>query len=264
MAVIFATARRLLPALAAPLAALLCAGCFATRNDVRVLQSDIQTLRAERAYGDSARGAQIDRIIAQLSVSSDTLRSLATQSNRFQGDAREALRELRDAVTQVQEVTTQLQRRLQDVRAAVEARGDNGTAAPGDSTAAGPGPNQLYQLGRQQFDRQSYPAARTAFDDLLKRYPTSDVAPDALYYTAEAFAAEKNIQGADSTYGAVTTRYPQSPRAATALYKRARLRQTAGRTADAKQLFKELLDHYPKSDEAALACGAMPSVCPKR
>src|SRR5687767_4270499 len=107
-------ARPLARALPVAAAALLSAGCFATRNDVRVLQSDISALRAERAFGDSARGAQIDRIIAQLAVTSDTLRSLATQSNRFQGDARQALRELREAVVQVQEVTTSLQRRLQD------------------------------------------------------------------------------------------------------------------------------------------------------
>src|SRR5438067_3935415 len=153
---------------AAGLVALLaCGGCFATRNDVRLLQTDIATLRAERAYGDSARAAQIDRIIRQLSVTSDTLRSLAMQSNRFQGDARESLRELRDAVTQVQEVTSQLQRRLQEVRAAVEARVEP-TPSPTDSTAA-PGPNQLYQAALDQFTRGSYGTARAAFEDLLRR-----------------------------------------------------------------------------------------------
>lgn len=243
-------------------AAALSAGCFATRNDVRVLQSDIATLRAERAYGDSARGAQIDRIIAQLRVTSDTLRSLATQSNRFQGDARESLRELREAVVQVQEVTGQLQRRLQDIRAAVEARAE-ATAGPPDSTG-GPGPNQLFQLGRQQFDQRSFGAARAAFDDLLRRFPTADVAPDAQYYVAEAFASERNGDAADSAYNAVLTRYPTSTRAPMALYKRARLRQTAGKTAEARAIFQDLRKRYPKSDEATMACDAMPSVCPKR
>src|SRR5438067_158112 len=245
---------------AAGLVALLaCGGCFATRNDVRLLQTDIATLRAERAYGDSARAAQIDRIIRQLSITSDTLRSLATQSNRFQGDARESLRELRDAVTQVQEVTSQLQRRLQEVRAAVEARVE--TPAPttaSDSTAA-PGPNQLYQLALDQYQRGSYATARAGFEDLLRRYPTADVAADAQYYVAESYAAEKNSAAADDAYAAVVTRYPTSPRAAGALYKRARLKQTAGRTAEARALYQELVRKYPRSDEAVLACGAMPS-----
>src|SRR5205823_5307226 len=94
--VVRSAARRALLVPPALVALLACGGCFATRNDVRLLQADISTLRAERAYGDSARAAQIDRIIRQLSVTSDTLRSLATQSNRFQGDARESLRELRE------------------------------------------------------------------------------------------------------------------------------------------------------------------------
>jgi tol-pal system protein YbgF len=247
----------------APVAAMFCAGCFATRNDVRVLQADIATLRAERAYGDSARAAQIDRIISQLSLTSDTLRSLATQSNRFQGDAREGLRELREAVTQVQEVTTQLQRRLQDVRAAVEARVESTAPAAVDS-AGGPGPNQLYQLGQQQFDQRSYAASRTAFDDLLRRFPTSDVAPDALYYIGESYSRERNNSAADSVYTAVATRYPTSPRAAAALYKRGRLKQTAGKTSEARALYQDLIKRFPRSDEATLACGDMPSVCPKR
>jgi tol-pal system protein YbgF len=255
---------RILRPLAVATAAALSAGCFATRNDVRVLQSDIATLRAERAFGDSARGAQIDRIIAQLQVTSDTLRSLATQSNRFQGDARQALRELREAVIQVQEVTGTLQRRLQDVRAAVEARVES--TAPVDTTtgAAGPGPNQLFQIGRQQLDQRSFSAARTAFDDLLTRFPTSDLAPDALYYVGESFASERNNGAADSAYAAVVTRYPTSQRAATALYKRAKLKQTAGRTAEARTLYQELVRKYPRTDEATLACGDVPAVCPKR
>jgi tol-pal system protein YbgF len=243
-------------------AAILGAGCFATRNDVRVLQTDIATLRAERAYGDSARAAQIDRIIRQLSTTSDTLRSLATQSNRFQGDARESLRELRDAVLQVQEVTTQLQRRLQDVRAAVEARVE--PAGPATDSTGGPGPNQLFALGRQQFDQRSFAAARTAFDDLLRRFPTADVAADAQYYVAESYASEKSSDAADSAYSAVLTRYPTSPRAPTALYKRGRLRQAAGKTAEARTIYQDLRKRFPRSDEAAMACDAMPSLCPKR
>ena len=80
-----------------------------------------------------------------------------------------------------------------------------------DSTG-GPGPNQLYALGRQQFDQRSFAAARTALDDLLQRFPTSDVAPDALYYVGESFASERNTAAADSVYAAVVTRYPDAPR----------------------------------------------------
>lgn len=240
-----------------PLVALATSACFATRNDVRVLQGDITALRAERALGDSARAAQIDRIIGQLQVATDSLKSLAGQSSRFQGDARESLRELRETVLQVQELTGQSQRRLQEIRASIE-------TPRVDSTATGPGPNQLYQLAFDQYSRGSYSAARTAFNDLLAKYPTADVSADALYYIAESFAAEKNTIAADTTYDAVVTRFPAAPRAPSALYKRAKLRVASKQTADAKTLIQELRRKYPKSDEAALSCELVANVCPKR
>lgn len=239
-----------------PLLALAASACFATRNDVRVLQSDITALRAERALGDSARGAQIDRIIRQLQIATDSLRSLAGQSARFQGDARESLREMRETILQVQELTGQSQRRIQELRATIE--------TPRVDSSTTPGANQLYQIAFDQYTRNSYSAARTAFNDLLTRYPTSDVAPDALYYVAESFAAEKNTIAADSAYDAVVTRYPSAPRAPAALYKRARLRVASKQTADARTLIQELRRKYPKSDEADLACGLIANVCPKR
>ena len=241
-----------------PLAALCSTACFATRNDVRVLQSDISTLRSERAFGDSARAVQIDRIVSTLGIATDSLRSLAGQSARFQGDARESLRELREAILQVQELTGQSQRRLQDIRASIEARPE---PAAVDSA---PGPNQLYALGLTQYNQGSYGSARSAFDDLLRRYPTSDVAPDALYYVGEAYAAEKNASAADSVYLSVVTRYPAAPRAPLALYKRAKLKQAEKKTTEARTLFLELRRKYPKSDEAELACGAIANLCPKR
>ena len=247
---------RLSPWRLAPLLALASTACFATRNDVRVLQSDITAMRAERALGDSARGTQIDRIIGQLQIATDSLRSLATQSARFQGDARESLREMREAIAQVQELTGQSQRRLQEIRASIE--------KPPAVDSAGPGPNQLYQLAFDQYSRGSYAAARTAFTDLLAKYPTADVAPDALYYIAESYGAEKNTIAADSTYDLVVTRFPAAPRAPQALYKRARLRVTSKQTADARTLIQELRRKYPKSDEADLACGLVANVCPKR
>ena len=250
---------RLSPRALVPLVAVFCSACFATRNDVRVLQSDITALRAERALGDSARGAQIDRIIRQLQTATDSLRSLAGQSARFQGDARESLREMREAILQVQELTGQSQRRLQEIRASIEKPAVDSTGAP-----AGPGPNELYKLAFDQYQRGSYAAARTAFTDLITRYPTADVAADALYYVAESYAAEKNTIAADSVYDQVVTRYPSAPRASTALYKRAKLRVASKQTADSRTLIQELRKKYPRSDEAGLACDLIANVCGKR
>ncbi len=235
-------------------AALATTGCFATRNDVRQLQADVAAVRADAQRTEGVRAAQLDRVLAQLAAATDSLRAISARSARFQGDAREQLRALGEQLIQVQELTGQSQRRLQELRASFEARE---TAA--DTTAAGgePGPNQLYEIALDQFRRGSFAAARTAFQDLLRRFPTSDVAADAHFHVAESLASERNAAAADTAYAAVVTRYPQSPRAATALYKRARARQSAGRRPEARTLYEELVRRFPRSDEAELAREAL-------
>lgn len=253
-------ARRLAVVAALPLTT---AACFATRADVRVLQQDIATVRTETARADSARVAQLDRVASQLGAVNDSLRAMSTRSARFQGDARDALRSVGEQLIQVQELTGQSQRRLQELRASMEQRAETtappGGAAPGapaDSTG-GPGPNQLFEISLDQFRRGSFATARSGFSDLLRRFPTADVAADAQFYVAESYASERNAAAADSAYQAVVTRYPQSPRAATALYKRARARQAAGRRTEARALFDELVKKFPRSDEAELAREAL-------
>ncbi|MDF1506299.1 tetratricopeptide repeat protein, partial [Roseisolibacter sp. H3M3-2] len=129
-------------------------------------------------------------------------------------------------------------------------------AAAGDASAAaqGPGPNRLYEIAYDQFRRGSFATARTGFTDLLTRFPTSDLAPDAAFYVAESFASERNAAAADSAYRAVVTRYPQSPRAATALYKRAQASRDA---AESRTLYQQLVRDFPRSDEAELAREAL-------
>jgi tol-pal system protein YbgF len=134
-------------------------------------------------------------------------------------------------------------------------------ATPGDTSSrvagGSPGPNQLYQLALQQLQRGSYATARAGFDDLLRQYPTSDLAPDAQVRIAESFEAEGQGPQADSVYLLVVEKYPRAPKAANALYKHALLLKRAGRDADAKAAFERVVREYPRSDEAVLARGQL-------
>ena len=260
----------------APVAYLATGACFATQSDVRLLQNDLQIMRTESAIADSVRRAQLDAIIATLDRTQDSLRSMNVQLGRFQGDVREELYSLGQQLLQVQELTGQSQRRLQELRAALDRRAQELAnpveAAPVDTTAplpstpamppgpgaasatpAAPGPNQLFQLALDQLRRGSTGTARLGFQDLLRQYPTADIAPDAQFYLAETHAAEGNAAAADSAYAAVVTRYPQSQRAPTAVYKRAVTHQRAGRTEEARAGFTQVIEQYPRSEEAALA-----------
>jgi tol-pal system protein YbgF len=258
--------------------------CFATREDVRLLQTQLQTYQAQNAQADSARRSQLDRVIEQLGLVTDSLGDLGGRLTRFQGDIEGSVYSMGQQLIQIQELTGQSQRRLQELRAGLEVqRGtftqptppvatssgaattgvDSGrtaptppatTAAPTSSGGAGtPGPNELYQLALDQLRRGSTSAARTALGDLLKQYPNADVASDAQFYVADSYDREGNTAAADSVYQLVVQRYPSSERAPTALYKHGLTLITAGKVQAARAALQQVVSKYPRSDEAVLA-----------
>jgi tol-pal system protein YbgF len=267
-------ARRRVLVFGMSLGTLVLSGCFATRNDVRVLQQDIRTSRAEALRADSARARQIDALALILASLGDSVKNLHVNVARVQGDMRGEFRQVNQQLLQIQELTGQSQRRLADLRAEMELRnqqlmtmpvappdtttrppGTPGAAAapaPGPVTAA-PGPAQLLSLGRQQYAQRSYGTARAAFEELLRNYPESDLAPEAQLYVGECWAAEGNAPAADAAYNAVVARFPQSPRAPNALYKLALSQARQGKRAEARAFMERVTREYPQSDEAELA-----------
>ncbi|HVE77517.1 MAG TPA: tol-pal system protein YbgF [Gemmatimonadaceae bacterium] len=247
----------------APAVCLTAGACVASKNDVRILQNDLQVMRTESAQADSVRARQLELLIGSLQTQRDSMRVLSARLQKFQGDAAGELFSIGQQLIQVQELTGQSQRRLQEVRAALEERAQQAAApppvpapgAPVDSAAAGatPGPNQLFQLALDQFRRGSTGAARLGFEDLLRQYPQSDLVPDARFYVGETYDQEGNAAAADSAYQTVVRQFPQAPRAATALYKHALLMQRAGRTQAARTALNQVIRDYPRSDEASLA-----------
>lgn len=232
------------------LAALPVSGC-ATRQDMQVLQNDLRLIRDEAARDDSAHAAQIQRLNASLRSINDSLAAVSRGLTRLRADVQGRLSSVEEQLSTAQELATQSQRRVQELRASLEqasARRSGDTAG-----TASPGPNQLYQMGREQFLRGSNAAARTAFEELLANHPQSDVADEAQFFVAETYAAEGNTAAADSVYGLVVTRYTRSPRAPTALYKRAVIAEGAGRAAEARTLYNQVIARFPRSDEAQLA-----------
>ncbi|MBV6522684.1 MAG: Outer membrane protein assembly factor BamD [Gemmatimonadaceae bacterium] len=245
--------------------------CFATRNDVRILQGDVLAMRGEIARADSARSRQMAGVATQvaslLATLSDSMRVTSARLDRLRGDTRTDLYDIQQQLLQIQELTGQSQRRLQELRAQMEERASQVVApapTPTDSTVAAagatppaqptaPGPNQLFQLAQDQMRRGSYATARAGFQELVRLYPTSDLAPDALYWSAEAFAAEGNRTSSDSAYTEVLTRYPRASRAPTALYKLALSLDRQGKRSEARAAMDRVSREYPQSDEADLA-----------
>jgi len=262
-----------------PLVALVATGgCFATRGDVRIVQSDILALRTEVVRQQEQHQETLTQTLRLLQVASDSLSRVSSRTVSIQGDVRGEMRAIREQLLQVQTLLGQSQATIGRLRAELEARNNAAPVAPtvpptsGPPTAsgtrnppagaavdsaamvpAGPGPNQLFTNGMDQLNRGSTSTARTLFQELITVYPSSDYVPDAQYWIAESLAKENNIAAADAAYAAVVSAHPTSAKAPTALYKRAQLLLRQNNTTQARQLFEQVIAKYPRSNEAALA-----------
>jgi len=240
----------------APALSLVAGACFASKQDVVLLQGELRAIRDQTARGDSAQRLQADQVLSQIIRSNDSVRALSVRLAKLQTDVATDHYEMGRQILQIQELSGQSQRRLQELRSSLEDRSQSAPApVPGDSArpAVGPGPGQLFQSSLDQLRRGSIGVARGGFEELLRAYPNSEDAAEAMVYIAETYAAERNQVAADSVYGLVVQRYPRSPKAATALYKRALVLKSAGQNAAARASLERIVREYPRSDEAALA-----------
>jgi tol-pal system protein YbgF len=241
-------------------------GCFATRNDVRILQGDVFALRSELARSDSARERQIAALASSVAGAlgglRDSLAALSLRLVRYQADLRQDLSSLERQLQMMGELTGEAQRRIAQFAAELEGRGaqqavrtDTGGAAVtgGAAGAPVPGPYTLYLLGREQLQQNSFAAARGAFATLLREYPQSELAPNAQLSLAIALEAEGLQADADTAYQAVVSRYPSSSAVPTARYKLALSLARQGRRAEARAAMERIVREYPRTEEAELA-----------
>jgi len=245
------------------------AGCFyATKSDFDKLSQDVLYARAGSNAADSVQRTYLIDLTRSVRSLNDSITALSRRMNLMKTASDADLAAIKEDITHLQDLSGQSERQLRDMRAAVEqkATAPDETAARTDSTSAapdasgGPGPAQLLQAGRDQLLKGGNVAAHGAFGELITKYPRSDLVPEAMFYTAQAYAAERNPDAADKEYASLINKYPNSPRVPTAMYKRALQLQASKKTADAKRLFQEIIKRFPRSDEAALADERLQSI----
>ncbi|HEU4989032.1 MAG: tetratricopeptide repeat protein [Gemmatimonadota bacterium] len=257
----------------APVLALYSAGCLASKGDIRLLQDDLTSMRAQqaqqalaqeqaRARDDSLARVRLDSAIASITDVRDSLRALSVRTTNYQANASQALYDLGQQLITLQNRAGISQRQLQDLAAQLESSragmsgtgaGAAGGAASDTSAAQGPGPAELFKSARDQYENGAYATARMAFQQLLQQYPNYLDAGAATNYVGQTYEAEGNGAAADSVYQTVVTKYPQSPEAATALYKHAQWLIKSGKIDEARAALQRVVKDYPGSTAASLA-----------
>ena len=234
-------------------------GCV-SKGDIQMVQGEVALLRADVARRDSARAAELDAVIRMQRQVMDSLTATRRSVAQVRGDLSTDLYNIQQQLVQLQELTGQSQQRLTELRTRLEARGAQieATPAPGDSARPMPdgggaaSADQMYEASLAQLRRGSLSTARLGLREMLRQYPTSERAPDALYFMGQSFAAE-NPDSAAAYYRQVVDNHGTSPRAAAALYNLGLLAERRKDTAGAREAYQRVTEKYPQSDEAALA-----------
>ena len=252
--------------MAALLIPLVCGSCFfATKQDIDRLQADITGTRVSSGAADSVQRAQLVEVSRSVRSLTDSISVLSRRISAMRTASESDMTALRENISQLQDLSGQSEQRLRDMRASMEEKRQqqaDAAAAPtvpdsaglGPATpGSGPGPLQLLQAGRDQLLKGGNASARSAFAELITKYPKSEYVPEAMFYTAQAYTAERNMDAADKEYAALITRFPSSPRVPTAMYKRALALQAVKKNTEAKKLYQDIIKRFPRSDEAALA-----------
>ena len=81
-------------------------------------------------------------------------------------------------------------------------------ANPGDTDLA---PQAIYWVGNINFIRQDYAGAQRAFAEVIKKYPKSSRAPDAMLKLAQSFMSLGQKPEGCTTLGLIKTKYPGAP-----------------------------------------------------
>ncbi len=254
--------------LAALIIPLVCGSCFfATKQDFDKLQQDIVVARATSSAADSVQRSQLVDVSRSVRTLGDSINALSKRVSAMRTASESEMTAMKEDISQLQDLSGQSEQRMRDVRAALEEKRQQQEPVPApDSTgvssapATGPGPLQLLQAGRDQLLKGGNAAARSAFSELIRKYPTSEYVPEAIFFTAQAYTAERNPDAADAQYVALISRFPRSPRVPTAMYKRALHLQSQKKTAEAKRIFQDIIKRFPRSDEAALADERLQSI----
>jgi tol-pal system protein YbgF len=232
------------------------AGCV-TKGDVQQVQDDLALFKAETARRDSARAAQLSEVIRVQQRIMDSLTTSRRAVGQLRGDLASDLYNIQQQLVQLQELTGQSQQRLSELRTQMEARGEQiASMAPGDTArpgaASAASADQMYEASLAQLRRGSTSTARLGLREMLRVYPGSPRAGDALYFIGQSFAAE-NPDSAAAYYDQVVQKYPASSRAGSALYNLGLLAERRKETRKARDAYQRVVQKYPQSDEAALA-----------
>ena len=125
-------------------------------------------------------------------------------------------------------------------------------AAPAQVTLD-PNESRAYESAQSQRRIGNYQGAIFAFQNFLKQYPKSTLAPRAQYWIGDSYFNLRDYRNAIGAQQTLVKAWPDSPSVPDALLNIASSQAELGETAVARRTMEEIVGKYPASDAAEKA-----------
>jgi len=129
-------------------------------------------------------------------------------------------------------------------------------ALPAPETVAG-GERDLYRDAFELLKARDYAAARTAFNEMVERYPQGQFADNGRYWLGEIGYVTQDYASAKNQFALLVSNYPLSPKVPSAMLKLGYVAYEQDELSDARSVLEEVVQRFPESTEARLAQGRL-------
>lgn len=177
-----------------------------------------------------------------------------TMSNDFAG--------VREAVTDLSSRMGKLQNQIADINSAIKMLAAPPPPPPSDNPAAASNPNgppagtsaeAIYNGAMRDKSAGNSDLAIEQFQNYLKWFGNTDLAPNAQYYIGEIKYLRGDLDGALIAFDLLLEKYPDNPKTSDAMLQKGRALAKAGFKAEARQEFTALVKKFPRHENAAKA-----------
>ncbi len=213
-------------------------------RDVAVIQSNFQQ------NGNQLKNEVVGPVVG-----------LSTRMDQVSGD----VRTLQQAVTDLTSSMSKMTAQLSDINNALKVLSSPPVAPPPATGAQGPtggaassmppmGQSDLFNAADGDYNSGKFELALQEFQDYLKYYGNSDLAPNAQYRIGQIHYSQKNFDAAVQDFDMVLEKYPENAKTKDAMYNKGMSLVALGKRSQAHGIFQEMEKQYPNTDAYTRAC----------
>jgi tol-pal system protein YbgF len=173
-------------------------------------------------------------------------------------------RSVRESVSDLGQRVGRIQTQLDDLKMSVQVLAAPPPPPAVGEAAAGAAPvtptasaASLFNNARRDQSGGQLDLALAQYEDFLKSFPDSDLAPVAQYNIGEIYYNKREYDQARRAFDLVLEKYPENSKTADAMYMKAMSLVRAGDRASASQELRALLKKYPSGEIAEKAQGQL-------